>query len=266
MVLWLIMAVLAALPLAVLVWAVLRHNLSDAPASGVDTALYKEQLAAAESDEAKAEIGRRILRAGRYRDDGAFTSLSVAARYILVGILIVVVFGLSFGLYSLSGKPSLPTQPRGLQSEEEIAKGATIQELVPFLASKMRKNPDDATGWQLLATTASNIGRFDIATTALANLARLQPGNSIILASWAEATISLEQGLVTPAARDLLQQALALDATMPAPQYYMGLYAKQQGDNATALARWRALMAITPAEAPWAEMLVRAITELEAGG
>jgi len=266
MALWLIMAVLAAVPLGVLVWAVLRNLGDAAPVTGVDTALYKEQLAVAESDEAKAEIGRRILLADRRKGDTAFIGLSSSARRALVGVLVVMVFGLSFGLYGWLGKPILPTQPRGLQSEEEIAAGATIEELVPYLASKMRQSPDDAKGWQLLATTAGNIGRFDIATNAWANLARLHPGNANLLASWAESTIALERGLVTPAARDLLQQALALDATLPASQYYMGLYAKQQGDNATALERWQALMAITPTDAPWAEMLVRSIAALEADG
>ena len=266
MVLWLSLFALAALVVCILLWALIRSPQSGPEEAGLDTSFFEDQLAAAEGDEAQAEIGRRILRTRRQQVTESYTTLSRSARQAWIVVLVVLVMGGSAGLYVLMGQPALPSVPRGLQTVEEITASASIQELVPYMASRMRQRPDDAQGWGLLASTATSIGRHDIASTALANLARLQPGDAPILAAWGEAIIASERGIVTPRALEILKHAIDLDGALPSPQYYLGLYAMQQGEAATALSVWRALLSQTPAGAPWVEQLNRSISDLEAGG
>jgi cytochrome c-type biogenesis protein CcmH len=266
MVLWLSFIVLSGLVVGILLWALLRSPRVAPVEADLDTSFFEDQLAAAEDEEARAEIGRRILRARRQQVTQSYTTLSRSGRLAWIVVLVLFVMGGSAGLYVLMGQPANPTVPRGLQTVEEITASASIQELVPYMASRMRQRPDDAQGWGLLASTATSIGRHDIASTALANLARLQPGDARILATWGEAIIASERGIVTPRALEILKRAIDLDGTLASPQYYLGLYAMQQGEAVTALSVWRALLSQTPPGAPWAEQLNRAISELEAGG
>ena len=262
MIMWLTMAGLLTICLLVLAWALMRAQpaLPETAESGM--AFLQAQLDAADSDDAKREIARRMLRLQQKSGPQAAVSLTKSGRLGLLGGVAVFLLLGSMGLYGLMGSPDQPWQPRGLQTMEEITAGAPLEQLVPYMASVMRQRPDDAQGWGLLATTAANIGRHDIAATALANINRLRPGEAGLMAAWAEAQIATEGGLVTPAARDLLQQAVARDAGLHSAQYYLGLYAKQQGDPGQALAIWQALLDDGPADAPWVDRVTQEINSL----
>jgi len=259
---WLGFIGLLLVGLGPLVWWLLRQ-----PVAGENVkpelAFYRQQLEQAEDDDARAEVGRRILRADRQEAGATASILPAGARMgWLAGLVLLISVG-SIGIYGLLGDAYAPTAPRGLQSFDEIAQGASLQQLVPYLAGKMRQKPDDPTGWALLANAAEGIGRYDIAVNAYANLVRLNPDNADLLASWAEAHIALDQGLVSPTARDILAEALRIRPSLPPAHYYLGLYDMQQGQPQAALTRWRALLADGPADAPWVPVVEAAVEALE---
>ena len=260
---WFGFIVLLLVGLGPLMWWLLRQPIADENAKP-ELAFYRQQLEQAEDDDARAEVGRRILRADRQEAGVATTILPKSERLgWLAGLVLIVAAG-SLGIYSILGDADAPTAPRGLQSFDEIAQGASLQQLVPYLAGQMRQKPDDPTGWALLANSAEGIGRYDIAVNAYANLVRLNPENADLLAGWAEAHIAMDQGLVSPTARDILAEALRIKPSLPPAHYYLGLYDMQQGQPEAALVRWQALLADGPAVAPWVpvvEVAIQSLTE-----
>jgi cytochrome c-type biogenesis protein CcmH len=259
---WLSFIVLLLVGLGPLIWWLVRQPIADESAKP-ELAFYRQQLEQAEDDDARAEVGRRILRADRQEAGTVTTTLPTNARMgWLAGLVLMTTAG-SLGIYSVLGDAEAPTAPRGLQSFDEIAQGASLQQLVPYLAGQMRQKPDDPKGWALLANSAEGVGRYDIAVNAYANLVRLNPGNADLLAGWAEAHIAMDQGLVSPTARDILAEALRLKPSLPPAHYYLGLYDMQQGQPEVALVRWQALLAEGPADAPWVPVVKAAVEALE---
>ncbi|TDI59561.1 MAG: c-type cytochrome biogenesis protein CcmI [Alphaproteobacteria bacterium] len=266
MILWLAISGLAALVIGTLLWAVVRSSAPASEISPTDTRFLEDQLDAAEDAESRAEIGRRLLAAARITAPVTYTTMGGGARRALIVAIVLLVPLTAALLYGLLGKPGQPSQYRGLQSIEEITADASIEELVPYMASIMRQRADDAQGWALLAQQASRIGRHDLAVIAFINLNRLDPLSAQIVASLAEAKIAEAQGLVTPDARKLLVQSLEMVPDLSSPQYYLGLYDLQQGNPDSAAKRWQSLLDNSPTDAPWVPRVRQALDQLAAGG
>jgi cytochrome c-type biogenesis protein CcmH len=262
MILWLAFIALTGLVVGLLAWSVLRSGMSTHEISQADTRFLEDQLAASEDPEARSEIGRRLLAANRASTPVTYTTLRPGTRRALVVIIVLLVPLGALSLYGLLGKPDQPSKYRGLQSIEEITADASIEELVPYMASIMRQRPDDVEGWALLAQQATWIGRHDLAAIAFTNLNRLVPGDAQIVASMAEAKIAAANGLVTPEARTLLVQSLDIEAGQPSPQYYLGLYDLQQGNPASAAERWQGLLDNSSKDAPWVPRVRQALDQL----
>ena len=69
-------------------------------------------------------------------------------------------------------------------------------------------------------------------------------------------------GMVTPAATQAFERALALDPADPRARFYRGLALLQAGDRQGALDAWIALIESSPGDAPWLPELQRRVTEL----
>jgi cytochrome c-type biogenesis protein CcmH len=87
-----------------------------------------------------------------------------------------------------------------------------------------------------------------------------------IAAGFGQVLIEQANGTVTPQAAAAFADALTHDPAQPQARYFTGLAKAQAGDKDGALQAWRALLADSPADAPWRAGLQAQIAQLETGG
>ena len=92
---WLGFIVLLLVGLGPLIWWLVRQPIADENAKP-ELAFYRQQLEQAEDDDARAEVGRRILRADRQEAGAATSILQAGARMgWLAGLVLLVAVGAS---------------------------------------------------------------------------------------------------------------------------------------------------------------------------
>lgn len=282
MVLWIVFAVLTGLailavlvPLARVTTRVSEPGRSDRDS---DIAVYKDQLREVEADlergvvnadeaeAARAELGRRLLAADRQaRTLGGAASL---ARPVAVAVILLVPL-FSLGAYLTLGSPNMPGQPLAARmdvspgtSPDGTPQGQDIGGLVAQVERHLASQPEDGEGWEVIAPVYMRMGRFADATRAYANAVRLLGSTAPREANLGEARVALANGLVTADARAAFERALALDPADPKSRYFVALAARQDGETGKAERAWQALLAESPADAPWRPLVVQRLAEL----
>jgi cytochrome c-type biogenesis protein CcmH len=262
-----------ALAMAALVALPAWRRLGPAAGSGGDLAVYRDQLAELDRDQARGLIGsaeaaaarleieRRMLRAA----DALPVSAAVPTRRSRVSVALVAIAVplLAAGLYWRLGAPSLRDQPllaRQMQNEGQ----PDIAGMVARLEARLAQSPDDAEGWLMLGRSRAALGDAAAAGNAYRRALGLQPDSPEALGGLAESLIVLQSGSVGDEARALLERLDGQGTDDPRPGYYLGVAAAQAGDLAGAERRWRKLLAEGPADAPWRARVVDAIRQASA--
>src|SRR5690606_19832903 len=80
------------------------------------------------------------------------------------------------------------------------------------------------------------------------NAQRLSPDDPTVLANLGEALVLADESQLTGEAAWLLDAAIEADPRNPKALWYGGLAAEARGDDALAVERWRALLALDPPE------------------
>src|SRR5262249_39664067 len=78
-----------------------------------------------------------------------------------------------------------------------------------------------------------------------------------------EALTVAANGIVTADAGKAFARAVALDANDARARFYLGIAAEQDGRKEEAAARWRALLARAPPDAPWKTFVNEALARVE---
>ncbi|HUG22320.1 tetratricopeptide repeat protein [Piscinibacter sp.] len=188
----------------------------------------------------------------------------------LAAALAIFMFGVAGGGYLWVGSPgqlsadaaatraAAPASPR-----DAVARAQTeqIAAMVERLAERLKTQPDDPAGWQMLARSYTVLGRHAQAVEAYRAANRLQPDNATVLADLAVA-LTLVNGRNTqgePAA--LVERALTLDAKNTKALAFAGMVAFDRKDYSTAVRRWEALARIEPAGSPYAQQIAGSIAQ-----
>ena len=154
--------------------------------------------------------------------------------------------------------PSTP-QPASTQAAEADAGALSIE----TLEKRTQAQPDDVSGWQMLGAAYFNASRFDDATRAYDKASGLAPGKAAIWSALGEARVMASQNdPMPPPAAAAFERALALDGKDPRARYFLAVKRDLAGDHDGAVADWLALLADTPADAPWRTDLVRTIEQV----
>ncbi|MFV3075069.1 c-type cytochrome biogenesis protein CcmI [Niveispirillum fermenti] len=258
---WLVAASLTALVLLPLLRALLRPAPPPEGAAGFARSVYAAQVSEIERDTARgiltpdqaraarAEVGRRLLSAADEAEKAAAVrTAGPAARTALLLTLLLPVGALA--LYLSVGNPTLPGQPFASRPAERPVPPEVL-EAVAKLEAALAANPDDAGGWGLLAQTYAAMGRTEEAAQAWRHVSRLAPDDVSVKSTLAEALTLAADGMVGPEAVGLFTQAADADPMDARARYYLGVARLQAGDIRGALDRWTALVADSPADAPW---------------
>lgn len=262
----LILAAITLLVLAALLWPLLRPRSIDIGRRAHTLAVHRDQLLEidrdlqrqllneAQAEAARTEIHRRILAAERV-DPAPSASASPGARLTAVAVVSAGVPVLSILIYLAIGAPLTPTgAPRGAAPSAAVADPAIpheVAQMVDRLAERLKREPNDAEGWAMLARSYSMMGRHVEAAEAHGKLAALRNNDPAIVAVQAEELIVAAQGTVTPEALSLLMKAQARDPNDPRIRFYLGLAQAQIGDIAGAQRIWLELERDAPPEAQW---------------
>jgi cytochrome c-type biogenesis protein CcmH len=259
MMLWIVLTVLISAATAALAVALTRRLEAKRDRPGEATALRVEladldsQVAAgvlpsATAEALKAETIRRFLGSGSSAPSpkpplGRRTQMAMA-----LAIAAVVALGASL-LYAKLGRPDLAvSHPAPAETGGDAGQVAA---LLPQLEAKVRANPDDPQGLQLLGGAYMDVGRYKDAATTFARLAVLDPQDAEVRAAQGEALTRAAGGSVTPEAAGAFRAALAINPTDPRARYFLALLKDQGGDHAGAVADWVALIRSAPPGAPW---------------
>ena len=230
--------------------------------------LYRSRVAAleeqhrigalSESDlgEARDELGRELLEdeprdATPARGGGSRTWLAIA-----VGVGVPV---LAIGLYQHLGAPralhadSLPASVDAGQR--------SVQEMVAGLAARLQAQPDDSGGWLLLGRSYMVLERYAEAFEAYSNAHRLLGDSPALLTDMAEAAALANGQDFLGLPGELLERALALDPAFPKALWLGAFAARQRGDTALAVSRWRILLDGQPQDSEAARVLQSLIAD-----
>ena len=180
---------------------------------------------------------------------------------LLAGAIALFMLGVGGGTYWMVGRPALAAR---------AAQGLTTRDvggLVPYLITRVRKEPGDLQAWVFLArayVTENDAGDAAKAYGRAVTVARLAHKEDPNLdAAYGEALVSAE-GQVSDDAVEAFNAALKLDPQNPPAQYYLGQAKAERGDKQGALALWQNLMGEVPANSPLHQALVDRIALLTA--
>jgi cytochrome c-type biogenesis protein CcmH len=294
MVFWGVAIALVALVVA----AMARAAMGAAPAYGSrvqDVQVYRDQLQEVDRDLARGvlsadaatrtrlEVSRRLLEADAAND----APLKTGPRLVAIGIVAVIVAGVSTATYLQIGAPGYPDlplaerislieqaregRPRQVMAEEQVSlrprpqvNSAEVEALVVQLRTLLQTRPEDLRGFRLLSRYEAGLGNMKRAYTAQERVILLAGADATPddFATLAELQILAAGGYVSPEAEANLLTALEREPRNGTARYYLGLMYAQSGRPDLAWPIWRRLLGDSTPDAPWLEPIRLQIEEV----
>ena len=179
---------------------------------------------------------------------------------------IALAFGLplaALSLYLIYGSPRLPDQPL-IARLQDPASDKNLEVLVARVEARLREHPEEGEGWEVIAPVYMGWRRYADAAEAYRQSIRLLGESPKRLASYGQALVLANNGVVTEDARKALERALVLDPKLIEPRLVLIIAKEQDGQLAAAIEDWRAMLASAPADAPWRKLAEQRLAEDEA--
>lgn len=134
---------------------------------------------------------------------------------------------------------------------------------IASLEARVKDNPGDLEGWQMLGWAYFDAGRYADAAAAYRHATRLAPGQAVLWSSLGEAIVmASEHDPMPKEAVTAFETAIAKDKADPRARYFVAVRKDLQGDHKGAIEDWFALLADTPPGAPWEADLRRTIAQV----
>ena len=269
--LWAAIGLLTAGVVVLLLYPLTRAAGAATPGrSDFDISVYRDQLAEVdrdverglltddEADAVRTEVQRRMLAAAPEvtEVDGEAVTTGRRNRVVAGAVALAVPLG-AVVFYLQIGSPHLPGQPfaertvpdQVAQGETHRGSGEDLEKMVGQLAQRLLRDPDNIDGWLLLGRTYMNMRRFEDAANAFRRALEGAGGRADIAADYGEALVFA--GGVSQQAIEIFEEVAKTDGRNPKARYYLGIGSAQQGDLRGALQTWVDLLAISPPNAPW---------------
>ena len=158
------------------------------------------------------------------------------ARGVALGIAVIVLVSTAL-LYRIVGSPPA-LDASNLKTPE------TLGDAIAQLEAELRRNPDQAEGWRLLAQAYQRENQAAKARDAYAKAVKLAPDAADIATEAAQArALADDKRLFDAEAIALLQRALQLEPDNQRARWFLGIAQRQAGDNVAAAATWEPLLA-----------------------
>jgi cytochrome c-type biogenesis protein CcmH len=275
MTLWIVLSLMTIVAALFVVVPMMRSGKASITRDDFSLEVYRDQLHELESDvrrgllsddegkAAKLEIERRMLslRTGEMAGEA---QKSAAARSLPVAAMIALGMGvLGFFMYAQLGTPGVPGQPFALRAAPPAdGQPGKMREVIERLAKRLETEPGNIEGWTLLGQSYSSVAQYDEAANAFQQALKLEPDNTDLLMSYGESLVLTSDNKVIPAAKEAFEKALKIDPLHMGSRFYLAEYAAQQNNLKTALDGWLALVADSPADAPWMPALMQRLEKV----
>jgi cytochrome c-type biogenesis protein CcmH len=278
MLLWIAMALMTGAAVMAVLWPLSRRLSGAETESRGDVEFYRDQLAEIDreidrgliSEEqakaAKAEAGRRLLRA--HADGGPAVSSTgepaLRRRRCAAAFSLSIVPLIGLAVYGVLGSPQATTRATAQVAQADVIRD--LQGAVARIESHLASNPNDGRGWDVIAPVYLSAGRYDDAAKAYASARRLQGDSVDRLTGEGEALVAAAGGVVSADAAAIFARALALDGSSAKARFYGALAAEQDGDAARARQEYGRMIAEAPLEAPWVQVVRARLAKLDGTG
>ncbi len=274
MMLWLSFAMMTAAAVFAVLWP-LGHK-PGAVRGGTDRLVYADQLreidrdraagliGEVEAESARVEISRRLLAAADAEAPASTVPAPPQARRhrrVAAVAAIVVVPTVALGFYLKLGSPDVPDQS-AFARVNAVPDHQSIANLIGQVEAHLASDPNDGKGWEVLAPVYLRLGRVDDAVAAWRKAIALNGDGPARESGLGEALVAAANGVVTDEAKQAFQKAVASDPSDAKAGYFLGLADEQDGNANAAAAKWRALLAQAPPDAPWAEFVRQALARI----
>ena len=247
--------------------------------SAADVALYKQRLAEiegdrarglisdAEADAARTETARRLLASSEPTSEtAADASVPVAAdqrgterAFFAVAMLMPLI---ALSIYAALGSPGLPGKPVAERLVASPVKG-DVDELVARVEARLRADPRDGQGWDVLAPVYLRLERFPDAAEAFRRAIDILGESPRRLLGLAESTVLGADGIVTEPARRAYERLLELEPGRIEALLGLALAKEQDGSLDEAEALYKSLAETAPPQAPWRVFVMDRLEAIE---
>lgn len=260
MLFWIVSALLTVAVAVALLYPLLKGTAPTPIDDAGEAAVYRDQLKELERDKAqglisaedasyaRAEIGRRLLAvSGKSEIPGEIGRTNGLNRFAQAFVILCLP-AVGLGLYLKTGNPDMPAAPLAARLENP---DGNIELLVAKVERHLAANPNDGSGWDVLAPIYFKMQRLGDAELAYRNAIRLLGTSPARMNGIGEVLVAGNDGIVTDDARSAFAEALRLDPRDPRAQFYLALALEQAGKKAEALIAFQAIAKASPADAPW---------------
>ena len=262
--------IIAALFVLLALWFVLPALLQkpnqdeDVERREANVLVYKDQHRELEADlksdligekqyqDEKQELERRLLEDVSAKPDAAQSkaparnglAYGVAAFIPIGAVIFYLSVGNPKGIDAANAPPTMPAaaaeQP-GTMSPQQTA--ANVEKL----AERLKQNPNDAQGWQMLARSYMMQERFSDAAGAYEHLTSINAQDANAWADYAEALALANSQNLAGKPTELINRALQIDPKNQKALDLAGSAAFQAGDYQKAMEQWQKLLKLLPA-------------------
>jgi cytochrome c-type biogenesis protein CcmH len=235
----------------------------------VDAEFARGTLSREQHQQALAELQARVVE--EVGDPADHQPLEAGPRSkSLIAAVALLIPAAALAVYALTGTPaalhaSEPQQASGEASPHAMSR-EQIETMVDKLAEKLKKNPEDAAGWHMLARSYVAFDRLPEAAQAYERANQLSPGDPQILSDFADVLAMVNDRNLEGRPMQLLQQALKVDPKHPKSLSLAGTAAFNRGDFDGAANWWRQLLATVPPDSQQATAIRSNIAQADAGG
>jgi cytochrome c-type biogenesis protein CcmH len=157
---------------------------------------------------------------------------------------------LSIALYLAYGSPNLPGQPHAARIKSPPGH-EQIVELVGKVEERLRTNPDDGAGWNVIAPVYMKFGRYQDAAAAYRQAIRLLGPDAKRLMGVGEAEALANNGIVNETSRQAFEAVLKIEPARHKARYWLAIAREQDGRFDDAAKAWQDLLARGKATALW---------------
>lgn len=262
---WIIAALLILLALWFVLPALLQkpNDEEEVERREANILVYKDQNRELEADlksdligekqyqDEKQELERRLLEdVARSESNKPATTIKNAFAYGVAAFIPVgaIIFYLSVGnpkgidaANAPRPMPGTATEQSGTMSQQQIA--ANIDKL----AERLKQNPNDVQGWQMLARSYMMQSRFSDAAGAYEHLTSINSKDADAWADYAEALALANGQNLAGKPTEAINRALQIDPKHQKALDLSGSAAYQAGDYKRAIDEWQKLLKILPA-------------------
>jgi cytochrome c-type biogenesis protein CcmH len=195
-------------------------------------------------------------------------------RWWLLGLAVgVVALGIGVYAWKTAGSasvpadlppmmPAMPAAPVGQGSQANS--GGDLKAMSVRLAEKLAKNPTNGEGWGLLAQTYMELRQYKEADAAFAKAAATGKLDARQLADWTDAHVVANDGRWDKTARDILARAMAADNKQLKVLALAGSEAFDRAEYKQAIAHWKKMRELAPADSMDAKLADANIAEANA--